>query len=555
MMQETQNMQETSAVRDDDLPEDLTDLKNGPEDSSVPPKPKKKHGRKWIWLIVLAGVCAAVFFILKNRSAATGYTEETVQLRDIMTYHSFTGTIQPVHEQNVLPNVSGVKVTKVCVEEGDTVSKGDVLFQLDTTSIDQQINELEATMTATEKQNAVAIEQAQTTYGDYKDNLDNGMNSQVLSAQQAIDSAFSQLVSAQQAYNAEVTANNQSLSSTMLSAIQAVDSAYGSVRTAELSAQQAVDALNSADSSSRALEDNVNTTKLAAENAWTSYNAAKTSFEAAKLSEDNKLTSDYDALVTAQTSYLNAIDTYNSTVTGARQQLNAYSLSVQSAQAGADQSVNTIKLADLRKQLDNYTVKSPISGVVTVRKANEGDITVAGTAMATVTNFDRMKVDIKINEYDIQGAETGKPVTISVDALDNKSYDGTIAKIARVATVDNGVSYFKSEVDFDGDDDARSGMSVEVKLTINDLKQVVTVSNDAVSTNADGSAYVMKYADAKKKKMIQQPVTIGATDGSYTQITEGLKAGDTVLVAPAAPENIYEQMNGSDDSSTSDSGN
>ena len=102
-----------------------------------------------------------------------------------------------------------------------------------------------------------------------------------------------------------------------------------------------------------------------------------------------------------------------------------------------------------------------------------------------------------------------------------------------MADVDNGVSYFTSEVDFNGDADSRAGMSVEVKLITNDVKKAVSVSSSAIQTASDGTAYVMKYAE-DGKTAVQQKVTIGITDGIYTQITEGLTAGDKVLIARTA---------------------
>jgi HlyD family secretion protein len=485
------------------------------------------------------GRCRRRILFLRSRGSTSGYEEDTAQVRNIVTYHSFTGTIEPVTERNVLPDLAGVKITAVNVEEGDSVKAGDIVATLDSTNLEEQIRELEATMTAAEKQSAVSLEQAQTTYSDYKNNIDSDSNSQILSAEQAIDSAFAQLVSAQQKYNDEVTANSQSLSQTILSAIQSVDSAYSSVRTAELNASQASKSLDKAsdrDDGSLAAADSVDSaqnsadsTALSLDEAWVSYNDAKKNYDAAKLNEESQLTADYDSLVTAQTSYLNALDTYNTQVKTAGQQLNSYALQIDSAKAGADQSVNSLKLADLKRQLDECTVLAPIDGVVTALSAKEGDVAATGSSLATITSFDKMKVEIKINEYDIQGVSEGKPVTITVDALTDKTYEGTISKISRVATVDNGVSYFKSEVDFNGDDDTRSGMSVEVKLTINDKKNILAVPSTVIATDEDGTAYVLTYADESKKKIVKKQITAGVTDGTYTEITDGLSEGEIVL--------------------------
>ena len=231
---------------------------------------------------------------------------------------------------------------------------------------------------------------------------------------------------------------------------------------------------------------------------------------------------------------------YNSTVTQSRQTLQSYSTSVQQAEASADDSVNELKLSNLYSQLDDCTVKSPISGVITELDATVGDM--AGTtSLATVTSFDEMKVEIKINEYDIEGVDVGDKVNLTIDATGDQ-YEGTITYISREATVSNGVSYFSADVEFDGDDKARGGMSVEAKLIVTDLKDILLIPKDAVRTAADGSAYVLvPSTDAKgKETTAQQTIEIGATDGKNVEVTSGLSEGDTILYTPSSSQDALE---------------
>ena len=473
----------------------------------------KKKKKKWLKPLLIILVIAAIGGVLyfRGKSGVTGYTEEKVELRNIKTYHSFTGNIEPVKEEKVYPSSTPLKIKKINVEEGDQVKAGDVLMELNTDDLTESIKEQQATMHALEKTNALTVKNAQKTYDDYKTNMDDHLNAAVLTAKQVMDTDYATLVTAQRAFNNEVKLNNNGLSTTILTSITAVNTAYDSVRTAEATNKMT----------------NNDSTSAAATSAWAGYNDAVNGFEAAKQNEENQLTNLYSQLITAQTGYLDALDSYNAALRTADQTLSGYALQIESARAAADNSVNQLKLANLQKQVKDCTLTAPVDGVVTSLPVKEGDMTVAGNNVATITNFDKMKVDIKINEYDILGVENGKKVNIDVDAL-SKTYEGSIAKVAKVATVDNGVSYFKSEVDFTADKDTRSGMSVEVKLPIYDLKNVPTISSDTISTDTDGTTYVMVYS-ADKKQTVKQKVTCGATDGTYTQITKGLKDGQTVL--------------------------
>lgn len=514
--------------------------------------------RKRVLALMLAGVLAAgISGCSKSAGAgeisAKGYSEEQVKLRDITTYHSFTGNIAPVTEKNVLPDLTGVKVTRVNVEKGDEVHAGDVLMTLDEDSLNEQIAELQASINAADTSVSISVTSAQQAYNNYQQNLNDGLDANITNAKNSMDSACAALVSAQQNYNNEVNLNNQQLSQTILSAKQSVDSTYSSLQSAQSQLEQAQlsvdharenrqkaadkgigeDDLYQYDQQIASAEQQVNSAQTAVDNAERLYNDAVNGYEAAKIGEENNLTALYDALIQAQTAYVNSVDAYNTAVRGSEQQLQSYATQVQTAKTGStQQDANRLKLQDLQNQLGDCNVKSPIDGVITQLNVKEGDIAATTQPAAVVTSFDKMKIDIKINEYDILGVEEGKPVTINIDALD-KDYQGTIKNISRVATIENGVSYFESEVDFDGDEDARSGMSAEVRLVTSEADNTTSISAEAIQTAEDGSTFVYMYADDKKKTLKEQPVTLGISDGTFTQITEGLYPGDTILYKPS----------------------
>lgn len=508
---------------------------------SPAPRPSKKRRKKrgWIKWVVIAGILAAVggriYYTSKNITQNL-YQTDTAALRDIRTFHSFTGTVAPITSRDVTSTVNGVKISEVLVKEGDDVKEGDLLMVLDTSSLDEQILERQASIDAASYSSSLSVQSALNSYNNLKNNLDAGMETSVMNAKNQMDSAYANLVSAQQAFNDEVALNNDQMSSTILNAKQSVDSAYDALQSRILATTQARErkAKNEKDAADSGMpydpfsdDQAIETAVMSEQQAWNSYNQAQQKFEQAKINEENNLTKLFDQVQQAQNSYLSSIDSYNAAVNASQQQLRTYEMQVQQARAQANDSVNRLQLEDLKSNLDDYAVYAPISGEVITLKAHEGDILSATSgALATIVDFDRMKIDIKIGEYDILGASEGEPVTITIDAL-NKDYPGQIVRIARIATVENGVSYYEAEVDFDTDDDIRSGMSAEVRLTVNDLSNVVTVLSEAIQTADDGTAYVLVDGEEPNSK-INWPVTLGASDGTYTQITNGLSAGESV---------------------------
>lgn len=502
-------------------------------------KIKKRTWKRFIkWGIIAAVIVAVVLYIksASNNVAQSLYTDDYAALRDIQTYHTFTGTTKPVNSSDIIPAVTGVKVTQVMVEVGDEVSAGDVIMTLDTYSIQNQIDQLSASMDVSDAQSAISIAQAQKSYDDLKYEIDNGLNTQIQNALSGIDTAFANLVTAQENYNNEVELNNRQLSDKISTAIHNVDTAYLSVSSAQTSLSRAQEDLSKAEDNGLS-GDSLTSYKRAVEeaqaqvdSAWDSYNYAVSMYEAAKMKEEDSLTQLYDSLITAQINYLNAIDSYNAAVLSVNQELEGYQLTIQSAVAQSNDSVNQLKLADLQKQLSDCTVTSPRDGIISALPVSEGSY-VQTASVATVTDYSQMKITVKIGEYDILGVTEGDSVIVSIDALE-ATYDGTITKIAKDATVSGGVSYFEAEVEIEADEIVRSGMSAEVKLIIDDVKQVVSVPSAAVQTDSDGNyfVYIKDTTDSKSASPVQKPVSIGVTDGSYTQITEGLSDGDAILV-------------------------
>ncbi len=503
-------------------------------------KLKKKTWKRFIkWGVVLLVIAAVVLYFrnaAKNVTQAL-YTDDVASIRDIQTYHTFTGTTEPVNSSEIIPAVTGVKVTEIMVEVGDEVKVGDVIMTLDTYSIQSSIDQLSASMDINDATSAISIAQAQKSYDDLKYEIDNGLNSQIQNALSGIDTAFANLVTAQENYNNEVELNNRQLSDKISSAIHNVDTAYATVSSAQTTLSRAQEDLSKAEdnglsgdsltSYKRAVED----AQTSVDSAWDSYNYAVSQYEAAKMKEEDSLTSLYDSLITAQINYLNAIDSYNAAVLAVNQELEGYQLTIQSAVAQSNDSVNQLKLADLQKQLSDCTITAPRDGVISALPVEEGSFVASAGSVATVTDYSEMKIAVKIGEYDILGVNEGDSVIVSIDALE-ATYDGTIKKIAKAATVQGGVSYFEAEVEIEADEVVRSGMSAEVKLIIDDVSQVISVPSAAVQSDSEGNyfVYVKDAQNPKNTTPLQKPVTIGVSDGSYTQIIEGLSEGDAILV-------------------------
>ena len=123
-------------------------------------KKKKKFKIRWIVIPVII-IVVIVLVVAGMAGASQGMmSTEVVTNRDIVTYHSFTGVVKPVDEEELMPAAADMKILSIEVEEGDIVKPGDVIMYLDRKSIENQIEDLETSMSVNAASTALKVQQA-----------------------------------------------------------------------------------------------------------------------------------------------------------------------------------------------------------------------------------------------------------------------------------------------------------------------------------------------------------------------------------------------------------
>ena len=463
--------------------------------------------------VIIVLVIGLLFYSCSQSAAQAYFEEETVAVRDIITYHNFSGNVEVDQSKSVIAQASQ-QVLELKVEEGDEVKAGDVIAILDSDILQQNIELKESVLSTTELSNYYNQRDAQKSYQDFKNNLDSGNNAQINGAKSAMDQAHSAALMAQRTYDEAKVAYEatEPYASTKV--------AYETAKANYESVKSQYDA--AADGDKAAMETALNDAK-------TAYETAEVSMKAMDEARDLSLRKASDAVLQAITAYETAKTNYETTVISVNQALESYENAVTKVNGLSSTETSQMELDNLYQQLEDYTIKANMDGVISTLNIKEGSMVASGTVVAEISDFSKMKIEIKIDEYDILGVDEGKEVSIYIDALE-QYYTGTISKISKTATTAGGVSYFTAEVEFDADDNVRSGMTVEVKLISKEAYGVVSISMDALRYEKDNTAYVLvRNAEGEEEK---KPVTVGITDGNYVEIVEGLSEGDVILVTP-----------------------
>ena len=514
----------------------------------------KKH--KIITIIIIVAVLIAAKSLL-FKDEAQGYVQETAEKRDIVTYNSFVGNVAPASDIELTAQTTE-EVTEVLVKKGDKVKAGDIIAKLDTTTIDYNIKLQEANLKSAKQSNKYNISDAKRGYENYKDTIDQGLNASLESARTQMESAEKALEDTKEKYEeAKKTVedgSHESIQSLYLQreqAYRAYDSArdtasdaysyYREARDAYLAAQAAADAAAKAENSDltnvEKLQDTASQLKSAMLSAETQMNSADRSVTNAKGSYDDACTAYNnakksildnleDAIESAQTSYDTAAKNFEITKLQVNQQLESYEAAYDKTKALSDVSAAEIQLAQLKASRDDYIIKAPASGTVTSLSLEKGETITMGMPMAEISDLEGMQVEIKVDEYTVKNVKISDPVKIYIDALE-KEYEGTLVEVDKTATVEGGVSYFNAKVSFSPDEEVKSGMSVEVKVTRVNEPDTVSVTQNSLQYRDDNTAYI--YVKDESGKLTEKTLTLGASDGVYVQVTEGLSEGDVIF--------------------------
>ncbi len=208
---------------------------------------------------------------------------------------------------------------------------------------------------------------------------------------------------------------------------------------------------------------------------------------------------------------------------------------IEQAKMNLEHAAKAVQVA--QKQLNDATITSPINGLVVNVDIQEGDIVSPSAVMNAaaplyIIDTDSMKVTAQIDEIDIPGVKLGQPVIIKLDSAPDVQYAGTVESIsmAPVANPQNtGVIVYEVKVDFNSPPplEVKQGMSATVDIILDEKKDVLIVPSRAIKLDAQGNPVINIMAnDTIETRQVQ----VGITDGINTEITGGVNAGETVII-------------------------
>jgi len=210
--------------------------------------------------------------------------------------------------------------------------------------------------------------------------------------------------------------------------------------------------------------------------------------------------------------------------------------------------------ASLESSMDNLnktTYNSPIDGIITSLRVEEGEIALIGTmnnpgtVLMTIADLSVMEIEVEVDETDVVGVQLGQSSEVRVDALPEHTIQGKVTEIGSSAiqkiTSSQESKDFKVVITLENPPpELKPGLSASAEIITAEKLDVLAVPISALvlrEKKEEGEKKKMEeeegvYVVSAEKKVKFQPVKKGIMGEMMIEINEGLEEGQQIVVGP-----------------------
>ena len=187
-------------------------------------------------------------------------------------------------------------------------------------------------------------------------------------------------------------------------------------------------------------------------------------------------------------------------------------------------------LEGLKTRVGYATVKAPISGVITEKRLQTGDIVSPNTRLFSIADMSMLVSRVMMSELDVPLLKAGDVVDVTVDALGGARVPGRIRRIFPAA--DSATRLVPVEVALTGSvlGSVRPGFTIRSVFRLGSRTNALLIPTRAVMGPAGARAVVIVRGGKSERKLVR----VGPDIDGTTEVLEGLALGDTVIVAGQA---------------------
>lgn len=532
------------------------------QETGIQKAPKKGRPKKKgvLVLIIGAAVLAAVFglWLLKSRSARTssegvqGQRTAVVTKGTITSELSSSGVISPKDTYSLTSLVEG-EVISADFEEGDQVTEGQNLYQIDVSSMESELKSASTSLERAKKKYEKAQEDYNEAVSDYSGNTYKATRTGYIRELniQAGDQV-GQNTDIASIYNDQIMKIRVPFLAQEAAAIGAGNQAVLTLTDTEEQINGVVTAVSNMDEvldGGRIVR--YVTIEAANPGGLTSSHSAvaeingmvctaEGSFEAATdlvMKADLPFSVEVEAMLVHEGDYVTeGTPIFRIASKDAEDLLDTY----QDAMAQAEESLESAqsKVDSTKESYDNYTITAPISGQVITKSVKEGDTISrnsgsSDTTLAVIYDLSQLTFEMSVDELDVRSVQVGQKVSVTADALEGQTFAGTVTNVSLESVQSNGVTNYPVTVTLDETGDLLPGMNVDGVILLDQTEDALMIPIDSLMR---GNRVYVKD-DTVKEAAGSVPagfraveVETGLTNDDYVEIVSGLSEGEEVYV-------------------------
>lgn len=532
------------------------------QETGIQKAPKKGRPKKKgvLVLIIGAAVLAAVFglWLLKSRSARTssegaqGQRTAVVTKGTITSELSSSGVISPKDTYSLTSLVEG-EVISADFEEGDQVTEGQILYQIDVSSMESELKSASTSLERAQKKYEKAQEDYNEAVSDYSGNTYKATRTGYIRELniQAGDQV-GQNTDIASIYNDQIMKIRVPFLAQEAAAIGAGNQAVLTLTDTEEQINGVVTAVSNMDEvldGGRIVR--YVTIEAANPGGLTSSHSAvaeingmvctaEGSFEAATdlvMKADLPSSVEVEAMLVHEGDYVTeGTPIFRIASKDAEDLLDTY----QDAMAQAEESLESAqsKVDSTKESYDNYTITAPISGQVITKSVKEGDTISrnsgsSDTTLAVIYDLSQLTFEMSVDELDVRSVQVGQKVSVTADALEGQTFTGTVTNVSLESVQSNGVTNYPVTVTLDETGDLLPGMNVDGVILLDQTEDALMIPIDSLMR---GNRVYVKDDTAKEAEgsvpagFRAVEVETGLTNDDYVEIVSGLAEGEEVYV-------------------------
>ncbi len=522
-------------------------------------KPEKKLVKKLlIGAVLLVAVAGGAFYMYQKKAADASKKETSVKTgkvtrQTIQSSLSASGTISPKNSYTITSMVEG-KVISADFNEGDQVTEGQVLYQIDASSMTSKLNSATSSLERAQENYNDAMKDYSTATADYSGNT---VKSSVSGYIKTMKIKEGEQVSAQTEI-AEIYNDTVMEVDVPFLSLEAQEIPVGSTATLVIAdtLEEITGTVTSVDQLDTTLTGGqlVRYVTVQVDNpgGLTSSMSATATINGINSCGDGTFqpiqnivlrASDLPSAVTVQKLLVSAGDyvsagtpIFTMDAEDASDILKTYKNKVSDAKSSLENAQSNLDTTT--DNYENYTITAPISGTVSTKNVNAGENVQNGnsaTALAVIYDLSEVKFEMNIDELDITNVKVGQKVQVTADAFSDQTFEGTVTKVSMGGTSANGVTYYPVTVTMTDYGDLRPGMNVTGVIILDEAENALAIPVDALQR---GDKVYVKDSDGSSKKTSETVKSTEAADAEKEKNEDSAKSGDGKSKENAPSSNV-----------------